>query len=103
MGTSSFVLISCSRSSLYNHRPMRWKQCRHVARAILDSVTPDHPKSANAKAVISEGEVGGASGVVEPGVVKKVGGICWSMLVTGGSGYMMFSMRGSSSWIDLRE
>jgi len=54
---------------------MRWKQWLHVASAILDSDNPDQPRIANAKAVMSEGEVGGSYVVVELDAFQKLVGI----------------------------
>lgn len=76
---------------------MRWKQWLQVARAMLDSDMPDHPKSANTKAFCSAAEEGGKfSGGKDTGV-KKDGFMFFRISSTDGPGCVKFSGSGSSS------
>jgi hypothetical protein len=66
----------------------------HTASDIRDSEAPDQPKRAKAKATVSDGEDGRAT--VELEELNRLDGRRSRMLLTDGSGYVMFSRRGRS-------
>jgi hypothetical protein len=74
-----------------------------LARAIFDSDTPVQPKSANKKEVTSVGDVGGLGWISEPDGLQKLSDMRFRTSAMGGSGYVMFSRRGSSSEMALNE
>lgn len=82
--TSSFLLISFKRVFEDSHRPRRWKQWSHTASDILDSDSPDQPKSANAKATMSEGVDGRVDD--ESVELNRVGGMRWRISSIDGLG-----------------